>query len=96
MCSSDLGASFLGGPLQLSGGTQRDGAILIRMAGSATADVCPVRVNASFNVGGVVPPTISVPTRSQFGSRPALRTHACKSGAKGVPGATIGRTDDNQ
>jgi uncharacterized protein (TIGR02099 family) len=33
-----IGASFLGGPLQLSGGTQRDGAIAIRMAGTATAD----------------------------------------------------------
>jgi uncharacterized protein (TIGR02099 family) len=33
-----VGASFLGGPLQLSGGTQRDGSIQIRMAGSATAD----------------------------------------------------------
>jgi len=35
---SGVGASFLGGPLQLSGGTQRDGSIQIRMAGSATAD----------------------------------------------------------
>jgi len=33
-----IGASFLGGPLQLSGGTQRDGSIAIRMAGIATAD----------------------------------------------------------
>ena len=33
-----IGASFLGGPLQLSGGTQRDGAIVIRMAGSASAE----------------------------------------------------------
>ncbi|MFC5550811.1 YhdP family protein [Massilia aerilata] len=33
-----IGASFLGGPLQLSGGTQRDGAIVIRMAGAATAE----------------------------------------------------------
>jgi uncharacterized protein (TIGR02099 family) len=33
-----IGASFLGGPLQLSGGTQRDGSIAIRMAGAATAD----------------------------------------------------------
>ncbi len=33
-----IGASFLGGPLQLSGGTQRDGAIAIRMAGTATAE----------------------------------------------------------
>jgi uncharacterized protein (TIGR02099 family) len=33
-----VGAGFLGGPLQLSGGTQRDGSIQIRMAGSATAE----------------------------------------------------------
>jgi hypothetical protein len=33
-----VGASFLGGPLQLSGGTQRDGAIVIRMNGSASAE----------------------------------------------------------
>jgi uncharacterized protein (TIGR02099 family) len=33
-----IGASFLGGPLQLSGGTQRDGSIAIRMAGAATAE----------------------------------------------------------
>ena len=33
-----VGASFLGGPLVLSGGTQRDGGIVIRMAGTATAD----------------------------------------------------------
>lgn len=33
-----IGASFLGGPLQLSGGTQRDGAIVVRMAGTATAE----------------------------------------------------------
>ena len=29
-----VGASFLGGPLALTGGTQRDGAIVIRMAGT--------------------------------------------------------------
>lgn len=33
-----IGASFLGGPLQLSGGTQRDGAIVIQMSGSASAE----------------------------------------------------------
>ena len=33
-----VGASFLGGPLVLSGGTQREGGILIRMAGTASAD----------------------------------------------------------
>jgi uncharacterized protein (TIGR02099 family) len=33
-----VGASFLGGPLVLTGGTQREGGILIRMAGTASAD----------------------------------------------------------
>jgi uncharacterized protein (TIGR02099 family) len=33
-----VGGSFLGGPLQVTGGTQRDGAIAIRLAGIATAD----------------------------------------------------------
>ncbi|QJE03143.1 TIGR02099 family protein [Massilia forsythiae] len=33
-----VGAGFLGGPLTLAGGTQPDGAIVIQLAGSATAD----------------------------------------------------------
>jgi uncharacterized protein (TIGR02099 family) len=33
-----VGGNFLGGPLQLSGGTQRDGAIMIRLTGNATAE----------------------------------------------------------
>jgi uncharacterized protein (TIGR02099 family) len=33
-----IGASFLGGPLVLSGGTQREGGIVIRMAGTASAE----------------------------------------------------------
>ncbi|NHZ39975.1 YhdP family protein [Massilia aquatica] len=33
-----VGASFLGGPLALTGGTQRDNAIVIKLAGSASAD----------------------------------------------------------
>jgi uncharacterized protein (TIGR02099 family) len=33
-----VGASFLGGPLALTGGTQRDNTIVIKMAGSATAE----------------------------------------------------------
>ena len=33
-----IGASFLGGPLALSGGTGRDGAIAIRLAGTLSAD----------------------------------------------------------
>ncbi|GGE64986.1 YhdP family protein [Massilia psychrophila] len=33
-----VGASFLGGPLALTGGTQRDGGIVVRLAGTASAD----------------------------------------------------------
>lgn len=33
-----VGASFLGGPLALSGGTQKDGAIAIRLSGTLSAD----------------------------------------------------------
>ncbi|MEO7495487.1 MAG: YhdP family protein [Massilia sp.] len=33
-----VGASFMGGPLALTGGTQRDGAILIKMAGTVSAE----------------------------------------------------------
>ena len=33
-----VGASFLGGPLALTGGTQRDGGIVVKLAGTASAD----------------------------------------------------------
>jgi uncharacterized protein (TIGR02099 family) len=33
-----VGASFMGGPLALTGGSQRDGAIVIKMGGSVSAD----------------------------------------------------------
>ena len=33
-----VGASFMGGPLALTGGTQRDAGIVVRLAGTATAD----------------------------------------------------------
>ena len=42
----------------------------------------PVSENDPLNVGGVVPPTMSVPTRSQSGWRGSLRIHAWRSGAK--------------
>lgn len=35
---SGIGGSFVGGPLALSGGTQRDGAIVIKMGGAVSAD----------------------------------------------------------
>ncbi len=33
-----VGASFMGGPLAVTGGTQRDGSILIKLSGAVTAD----------------------------------------------------------
>src|SRR5579884_2074053 len=45
--------------------------------GSGTAS--PVSEKAPLNVGAGLPPTISVPTRSQSGSRFALRIHAWRS-----------------
>src|SRR5947209_19826347 len=44
----------------------------------------PVSVNDPLNVGGAAPPTTSVPTRTQFGSRLSLRIQAWRSGLKGV------------
>src|SRR6266436_4216184 len=49
----------------------------VRLAGAGIA--VPASENAVLNVGGVVPPTISIPTRSQSGSRLASRVHACRS-----------------
>src|SRR5262249_27681666 len=62
-----------------------------RGPGSGTA--VPFRVKAPLKV---VPPTISVPMRSQSGSRSALRIQLCRSGRNGVPGATIGLDPDSQ
>jgi hypothetical protein len=39
----------------------------------------PVREEVMLKVGGVAPPMISVPIRSQSGDRLELRIHACKS-----------------
>ena len=43
------------------------------------ASVVPVKENAMLNVGAGAPPTMSVPMRSQSGSRLALRIQACRS-----------------
>src|SRR5262249_31074317 len=59
-------------------------------------NVWPLREKAALNVGGVVPPTMSVPMRSQSGSRLASRVQLCSSGAKGVRGATMGLGADDQ
>ena len=61
-----VGASFLGGPLALSGGTQRDGSIAIRLAGTLSAEGMrrsapapamarlATRMSGSTRYGGVV------------------------------------------
>ena len=51
------------------------------------------RENVALNVGAGEPPTISVPTRSQSGSRNSSRVQLWRSVApagNGVPGKTIG------
>src|SRR4051794_5765972 len=53
----------------------------------------PVREKEALNVPA---PMISVPTRSQSGSRSLLRIQVWRSGKNGVPGATIGLGADNQ
>ena len=65
------------------------------LAETNVADVTeePTSENAALNVPL---PTMSVPTRSQSGSRAAFRIHSCRSGENGVPGATIGRGADSQ
>src|SRR5436305_15043294 len=63
---------------------------------SAALAAVPVIAKLILNVGGVVPPMMSVPTRSQSGSRPGFRIQACKSPVNGVPGATTGLGADNQ
>jgi len=75
-------------------------AINITLGGSGTV-VLPSREKAALNVGGVEPPTMSVPTRSQSGSRLSSRVHACKSVmpvGNGVvpPAPVIGREAESQ
>src|SRR5215471_8081972 len=62
-------------------------AVSTTVEGSGTV---PASSKAALNVGSV-PPTMSVPTRSQSGSSIISRVHACRSGLKGVvPGPVIG------
>src|ERR1041384_1472768 len=56
----------------------------------AAGTVSPVKEKVILNVCTGLPSTISVPIRSQSGFKLELRIQACKSGANGVPGATIG------
>src|SRR5262249_40104551 len=66
----------------------------IKLDGSGT--VTPSSENVMLKVGGLVPPTMSVPTRIQSGSRNSSRVQACKSGTNGVPRGTIGLGADSQ
>src|SRR5436309_278529 len=63
--------------------------------GVGVSMVTPARLNVPLKVGAGLPPTMSVPTRNQSGSRAAFRIHACRSGLNGVP-ATIGFGADSQ
>ncbi len=59
----------------------------------------PVKENVALKVGGIAPPTMSVPTRSQSGSSAASRIHSCKSvtpDGNAVPGGTMGLGADSQ
>ena len=60
----------------------------------------PLREKAMLKVGGVVPPTMSVPTRSQSGSSAASRVQACRSdtptGNGVVPPPLIGLDAESQ
>lgn len=58
--------------------------------------VSPSSEKAALNVGGVSPPTMSVPIRNQSGSSCALRIQLCRSGENGVPGDAIGFGADSQ
>src|SRR5690348_1599680 len=57
--------------------------------------VSPLSEKAALNVGAGVPPTMSVPIRSQSGSKLEFRIQLCKSGVNGVP-VVIGFGADNQ
>ena len=55
----------------------------------------PVSEKVALNVGGVAPSTISVPTRSQLGSKSALRIQAWRSGLNGPVPPVMGRGADS-
>ena len=62
---------------------------MAQVEGSGTTE--PVTENAALKVGAGVPPTMSVPTRSQSGAMPgSSRVQLCRSvkpGGNGVPDA---------
>ena len=66
---------------------------IVEGSGMVSRTVAPVRENAALNV---VPPTMSVPIRSQSGAKFSLRIQLCKSGAKGVPDELIGLDAESQ
>jgi len=81
-----LGASGVG----VAVGCEVAVGVWVAVGVSAWETVSPVSENVILNVGGVLPPMMSVPIRSQSGAKSELRIQACKSPLNGVPGATIG------
>src|SRR5262249_42353827 len=55
------------------------------VAGNGVATTSPSSEKAKLNRGGVAPPTMSVPSRSQSGSKLAFLIHPWRSDPAGVP-----------
>ena len=69
---------------------------MAQVEGSGTT--LPLSENEALKVGGVVPPTMSVPTRSQSGAMPpslSSRVHVCRSPVKGPVPPEIGFAADS-
>ena len=56
----------------------------------------PSSEKVALKAGGVAPPTMSVPIRSQSGARLASRIQLSRSAEKGVPGLVIGLGAESQ
>ena len=63
---------------------------------ATTAGAVPSSVKEALNVGAGLPPTMSVPMRSQSGASVAFRIQLWRSGKNGVPGGTIGFGAESQ
>ena len=63
--------------------------------GAGNGSSVAISVKAALNVGGVAPPTMSVPMRDQSGSSAASRIQLCKS-VKPAGNEEFGRSPDSQ
>ena len=70
------GLANLGSPQRLAEERQHRRAAKQQQCACGFRDLSAGQSKGSIKVGGVVPPTMSVPTRSQSGSSCASRVHA--------------------